>query len=108
LIFKYENIIIKKKAKIMLNPKKNTFLTNIDNKELNYTLKLLDRYKYPPKIKKIVHNFINTHSYEELKKVIDSQNIFKFSTKIDESEDFATLKEKLAYELNEQLLKLAF
>ncbi|GAX87017.1 conserved hypothetical protein [Lebetimonas natsushimae] len=92
----------------MFNLKKMPFTNKLKNKELNYSLKLLDRYEYPPEIEKLVHEFINTTSHSELQKFVDSQNIFSFSTNIDLTENFDVLKEKMAYELNEQLLKLAF
>ena len=92
----------------MFNIKKIPFINKFTTKKLNYTFKLLDSYDYSSKIRKTVFNFLNTSSHSELKNFIDSQNIFTFSTPIDITEDFNSLKEKLAYELNEQLLKLAF
>lgn len=92
----------------MFNIKKMPFIKKLNNKELNYSLKLLDRYDYPSEIKKLVYEFVNTTSHSDLQKFVDSQDIFKFSTKINIIENFDEIKEKMAYELNEQLLKLAF
>jgi hypothetical protein len=84
------------------------FTKKLKSKEINYTLKLLDRYEYSDEIKKLVYDFINSSSYSDIQKFIDSQNIFSFSAKIDTTESFDEIKEKMAYELNEQLIKLAF
>jgi hypothetical protein len=92
----------------VFNIKKMPFTKKLKSKEINYTLKLLDRYEYPENIKKLVHEFINTTSHSDLQKFIDSQDVFKFSTEIDITESFDDIKEKMAYELNEQLIKLAF
>jgi len=92
----------------VFNIKKISFINKFTTKEINYTIKLIDRYDYSYEIKNIVFNFLNTSSHSELKNFINSQNIFTFSTPIDIIENFNSLKEKLAYELNEQLLKLAF
>jgi hypothetical protein len=104
---KFSIIIIKKRG-VVFNIKKMPFINKIKNKETNYTLKLLDRYDYPDDIKKLVYDFIKTSSHSELQRFVNSQNTFKFSPNIDITEDFDKLKEKLAYELNEQLIKLAF
>jgi hypothetical protein len=92
----------------MFNIKKMPFIKKLKSKEINYTLKLLDRYEYSNEIKKLVYEFVNTTSHSDLQKFVDSQDIFKFSTKINIIENFDEIKEKMAYELNEQLLKLAF
>lgn len=92
----------------MFNIKKMPFTKKLKSKEINYTLKLLDRYEYSNEIKKLVYEFVNTTSHSDLQKFVDSQDIFKFSTKINIIENFDEIKEKMAYELNEQLLKLAF
>jgi hypothetical protein len=92
----------------VFNIKKISFTKKLNSKELNYSLKLLDLYDYSSEIKEFVHEFIDATSFSDLFALIDSQDIFKFSTKMDITENFDEIKEKLAYELNEQLINLAF
>jgi hypothetical protein len=92
----------------MFNLKKTLFIKNLKSPEIKYMLKLLQRYNYPKEIKKLIYKFLQINSHEELINFINSQNIFSFSTQIDETTNINVLKEKLAYEINEQLLKLAF
>ncbi|WP_457560333.1 hypothetical protein [Caminibacter sp.] len=91
----------------MFNVKLTDFLTKLtkNRKEQKYLKKLL--YKISnDKDRQLIHYFLDCSSFEDIKKFLLKQNLIEYTiTPEDFEKDFNSLKEKIAFELNEALLK---
>jgi hypothetical protein len=91
----------------MFNVKISGFLSKLTNnkKEQKYLKNLLDRIEdnYD---KETLEFFLNATTFEDLKEFLKMQRFIKYEITAEDFEGtFNDLKEKIAYELNEAILK---
>ncbi|GAB6045480.1 hypothetical protein JCM11957_10780 [Caminibacter profundus] len=86
----------------MFNIKTMWFL---DNKEQKYLKKLLTRINNPHD-KELLKSFLNASSFKEIKQFLKKQTFIQCKINIEEFDgSLNSLKEKIAYELNEAILQ---
>ncbi len=89
----------------MFNIKINSFFSKLSKKEQKYLKKLLNKIENK-KEKELLEFFLNASSFEEIKEFLNKQSLINYNiTPEDFENSLNSLKEKIAYELNEALLK---
>ena len=100
----YFAIIFPKKG-IMFNVKVSSFFSKLSKKEQKYLKKLINRLNNKEE-QELLKSFLNTNSFEEVKEFLQKQPFINYEINAEDFEDsLNSLKEKIAYELNETLLK---